>query len=82
MKMKQKHCNDIFKYICDNLDQDLNSVECKEIKRHLESCPYCFTYLDSLKKTIILYRKYPDPKIPELIHKNILSKIKPAKARI
>ncbi len=53
----------MFRYICENLDKNLNSPQCREIKKCLDGCPDCEAYLKSLKKTIILYRRYPMPGI-------------------
>jgi predicted anti-sigma-YlaC factor YlaD len=59
MKSKHAQCKKIFHYICDNLDQNIDSSRCREIKKHLNACPNCTVYLDSLKKAIHLYREYP-----------------------
>jgi predicted aldo/keto reductase-like oxidoreductase len=53
----------MFRYICENLDKNLNSPQCREIKKCLDSCPDCDAYLKSLKETILLYRQYPTPGI-------------------
>lgn len=58
---KKPTCSDVFKYICENLDKDIKSPYCLIIKKHLDDCPDCMTYLDGLKKIINLYRSYPDP---------------------
>jgi predicted anti-sigma-YlaC factor YlaD len=56
-------CKRTYKYICKNLDEDLNSSTCTQIKKHMHACPNCVAYLDTLKKTIFLYREYPKPEI-------------------
>ena len=76
MKNKTVSCKQMYTHICDNLDQDIDSPQCREIKRHLDDCPNCVAYLDSLKKTIILYREYPNPKALKSIRREILSKLK------
>ena len=76
MKKKTISCEKMYTHICDNLDQDINSPQCREIKRHLEACPNCVAYLDGLKKTITLYREYPMPKAPKKIRRQIISKLK------
>ena len=53
-------CNEVAKYVCENLDEYLNSRECRAIRKHLQTCPKCTKQLDSLKKTVILYRNCPD----------------------
>lgn len=61
MKKKLTNCKDVYKHLCDNLDERLNTPECREFKEHLAHCPNCTAYLDSLKKTVYLYRHYPTP---------------------
>jgi predicted anti-sigma-YlaC factor YlaD len=66
-------CKDAYKFICDNLDQEVDSPECVEIRRHLAECPDCSSYLDSLKKTITLYRTEPrSSTIPPSVHRRLL----------
>jgi predicted anti-sigma-YlaC factor YlaD len=76
-------CKRTYKYICENLDVDLNSPACTQIKKHLDNCPNCVTYLNTLKKTILLYKEYDKPglkksaknrlkfifKLPDVSHK-------------
>ncbi|MFZ1081763.1 MAG: zf-HC2 domain-containing protein [Candidatus Kryptoniota bacterium] len=44
--------------MCEKVDRDLTSPTCKKLREHLERCPDCAAYYDSLKKTIVLYRNY------------------------
>jgi len=44
--------------MCEKVDRDLTSSTCKKLREHLEKCPDCAAYYDSLKKTITLYRNY------------------------
>ena len=76
MKTKRIQCEDILAHICDKLDSDLDSPRCRKIKEHIAECPNCCAYLDSLKKTIHLYKIYPDPKIPQGVRKKIYSSLK------
>lgn len=53
--------NDHKKYLlemCEKVDRDLNLPTCRKLREHLENCPDCAAYYDSLKKTIVLYRNY------------------------
>jgi len=78
--MKQTHihtprCKTVYKYICDNLDAGMNSPECKAIKTHIDRCKNCTAYLDSLKKTLFLYREYKAPKVSARTHKKLFAAI-------
>ncbi|MEW6511008.1 MAG: zf-HC2 domain-containing protein [Bacteroidota bacterium] len=61
-------CTEVYTRICEDLDQDITSPECRMIREHLASCSDCQAYLDSLKKTVGLYRAVPTPRLPRTIH--------------
>lgn len=63
MKKHRVRCGNVVRYICDNLDEGLNSRRCREIRRHLKNCPNCTAYLDSLKKTVSLYKSVRNPRL-------------------
>jgi 4-hydroxy-3-methylbut-2-en-1-yl diphosphate synthase IspG/GcpE len=78
MKMKpvnKLRCNEAAKYICENLDEQLNSRKCQAIKKHLQSCPNCTKNLTDLKKVIALYRKESTPRLQHTIQKKIFTAI-------
>jgi len=66
-------CNEVAKYVCENLDEQLNSRKCRAIKKHLQICPKCAKQLDSLKKTVFLYRNCPTPGISAQTHKKLMA---------
>ncbi len=74
-------CEDVLEHICVNLDEELNSPNCEQIRVHINECPDCYAYLKSLKTTINLYKDYPSPCPSESakrsIEESILKKIEP-----
>jgi len=68
-------CTEVVKYVCENLDEQQNSRKCREIKKHLQTCPICTQQLDSLKKTVLLYRNCPTPGISEQSHKKLMASL-------
>jgi predicted anti-sigma-YlaC factor YlaD len=68
-------CDEVYLHICDSLDEDLGSPQCRAIKKHLERCPECRSYLSSLKTTIALYRAVPEPRLPVQAHKELFKTI-------
>ncbi|MEW6060499.1 MAG: zf-HC2 domain-containing protein [Bacteroidota bacterium] len=66
-------CADVYSHLCDNLDSKLDSESCRKIKAHLKECKNCSALLDSLKKTIYLYRHYPAPKISAKARKELFA---------
>lgn len=69
------NCKQVYLYICDNLDADLNSRRCRLIRKHIDSCPDCSAYLASMKQTIALYRMAPVPKLSSSLHRQVMRAI-------
>jgi hypothetical protein len=76
MKKKTVHCHDVLGHICEELDTRLSSAKCKALKRHIERCPNCTAYLDSLRKTITLYSATPNPRLPGKVRKELFMVLK------
>ena len=76
-----KKCAQALRFICDNLDADIASPQCVEIRNHLSECPECSAYLDSMKKTVALYRCYTPGKVPPGVHTLLTSSLKKERAR-
>ncbi len=68
-------CEDVYLHICDHLDEDIQSERCRQIKRHLSTCPECSTYLATLKRTITLYKALPTPRIPAGAHRELFKTV-------
>ena len=68
-------CKEAYFRICDNLDADPDSAKCRQVLRHLETCPDCAALLDSVKKTVALYRSTPTPRIPSATHRKLIKTI-------
>ncbi len=52
--------SDLSEYIDGELDEDL----CEEIDRHLSECGNCRVMVDTLRKTVILYREMGHEEVP------------------
>ena len=52
--MNSPRHKDVYKQICDFMGEDLDAPVCKEVAEHLESCPNCKVYLDTVKKTVTI----------------------------
>ncbi len=65
-------CKQVYRFICENIDRDMNSPRCRQIKKHLDGCPECSAYLASLRGTVRLYRKRPLPGVPASVHKDLV----------
>jgi len=75
MKQKPIHCSEVTSYVCENLTEGLNSPRCRALKKHLAECPNCTAYLDSLRKTVRLFKNVRDPRLPGNVRKHLHSVI-------
>ncbi len=69
-------CTEVAKHICDNLDSQLDTPRCREIRKHIRECPNCFAYLDSVKKTVHLYRVEETPHVSDRAHRKLMAVLK------
>jgi len=58
-------CMDRLGGLSDYLDGELDEELCAEIERHMAECGNCRLVVDSLRKTIALYRDYGHQEIPD-----------------
>jgi predicted anti-sigma-YlaC factor YlaD len=65
-------CRQAYRFICDHLDEKSSSPRCRAIRKHIACCPSCRQYLDSVKKTVRLYRTAPNPKLPNALHRDLM----------
>ncbi len=69
-------CGKVYEHLCDNLDSQLDSESCRRIKAHIKGCKNCSALLDSLKKTVTLYKVHPAPKLPGKCRQELFAVIK------
>ncbi len=75
-------CADIYRHLCENLDAKLENDACREIRKRIDSCENCTALLDSLKKTVYLYREYPTPELPAKVRSELFAVIRVEKGRL
>jgi hypothetical protein len=56
--------------ICTELGEDMNSDSCKALQEYVKTCPNCAAFVDSVKKTITLYKDYK-PEYSDRLHRNL-----------
>ncbi len=54
--MDHIHCKALLGALSDYIDGDLGSALCSEIEQHLQGCEDCRIVVDSLRKTVYLYK--------------------------
>jgi anti-sigma factor (TIGR02949 family) len=61
---KQSQCRDLLGHLSDYIDGDLEAAICAQLEAHLAECPDCRVMVDTMRKTIILYRSQAAAELP------------------
>ena len=57
---------------CDFMGEDIDNPKCQEVADHLNMCPTCKVYFDTVKKTVTLCRDMDcDKKVPEDVNERL-----------
>jgi anti-sigma factor RsiW len=62
--MQTVKCPHLLENLSDYLDGEASAELCAEIERHLDGCTDCRVVVDTLRKTVALYRELPQPELP------------------
>jgi anti-sigma factor (TIGR02949 family) len=62
--MTETSCRDLLDGLSDYLDGEASGELCAEIERHLAGCDNCRIVVDTLRKTVTLYHRLPQPLMP------------------
>ncbi len=66
-----EHCKLILENLSDYLDGEASAALCAEIDKHLTGCDDCRVVVDTLRRTITLYRTLPQPGMPESLRERL-----------
>ncbi|MGD0623777.1 MAG: zf-HC2 domain-containing protein [Thermodesulfobacteriota bacterium] len=61
-------CKDILEKLSEYLDGELDPKLCQDIERHMEDCHPCLVFVNTLKKTITLYKFASSEPLPKEVH--------------
>jgi anti-sigma factor RsiW len=61
---EQSICHELAGYLSDYVDGELEAALCAQLEAHLADCPDCRVMVDTVRRTIILYRSQPAPELP------------------
>ncbi|OGP98815.1 MAG: hypothetical protein A2Z51_10510 [Deltaproteobacteria bacterium RBG_19FT_COMBO_52_11] len=61
-------CQEILERLSEYLDGELDPKLCQDLERHMEDCHPCLLFVDSLKKTIPLYKYASCEPMPKEVH--------------
>ena len=62
--MANTTCHDLLDGLSDYLDGQASGDLCVEIEQHLADCEKCRIVVDTLRKTVALYHRLPQPLLP------------------
>ena len=54
--MERFNCDSVLEQLSDYLDEDARSELCQAIEEHMSTCRDCQVFVDTVKKTIVLYQ--------------------------
>jgi anti-sigma factor RsiW len=57
-------CKEMLGSLSDYIDGDLEAQLCAEIEQHMAGCGKCRVVVDTLNKTVSLYREYGHEPVP------------------
>jgi anti-sigma factor RsiW len=55
----------MFARLSEYLDGELDPASCSGIEAHMDDCPPCKAFLESLRRTVDLARDLPEHELPE-----------------
>lgn len=61
------NCNEVLQELGDYLDEDQRNELCRQIDAHLHQCKDCRFYVDTVKKTIVLYQADQSVELPVIV---------------
>ncbi len=62
--MRKITCQEVLDQLWEYLDDEARAELCSEIEGHLTACSHCRVEVDSLRKTVLLYRNGDEAKAP------------------
>ncbi len=70
--MSEHDCQQWLGQLSDYVDGDLAEGMCQEIRRHMQDCQNCRVVVDTLRKTVSLYRVQGQEPTPENVEDRLL----------
>ena len=69
--MPHENCRDLLDGLSDYLDGEASAELCAEIRRHIADCDKCRVVVDSLGKTVKLYRQLPKTDLADQVRERL-----------
>lgn len=72
-------CTEVYRFLIEELDEHLDEPSRTMIREHLTGCRDCTRMLDSLKKTVLLYKSQPGLLVQQSLTAHVLEAIQRSK---
>ncbi|MDP8207578.1 MAG: hypothetical protein P9L92_13000 [Candidatus Electryonea clarkiae] len=76
---KKSPCKATLEQLCDVLEYELGheagSKACKEILEHVKNCPECCAEVDTLRKTVRIFKQIPEREVPQDVQWRLLTEL-------
>ncbi len=59
-----ENCKQMFTLLSEYLDRELEAQSCEELEKHLQDCPPCIEFLESLKRSVRLCKECGSAEAP------------------
>lgn len=69
--MPNQVCKDLLSQLSEYIDGELEEVLCAEIEQHMAGCPDCRAVVNTLEKTIKLYRTAGRAEVPQDVQRRL-----------
>lgn len=76
--MTKKECSEIFSKLSEYLDGELAPDLCAEMSEHIEDCPPCVAFVESLKMSIGMVRAAPQTIVPGPVKDDVRAQLRAA----
>jgi anti-sigma factor (TIGR02949 family) len=70
------HCQDLLAQISDYIDGELEEELCAALETHLADCHNCRVMVDTVQKTITLYRRQANSELPSDVQDRLYKVLK------
>ncbi len=74
--MPSETCKNLLSQLSDYIDGELEEELCAEIERHMAECPDCQAVVNTLEKTIVLYRTAGRAEVPRDVQTRLYKVLK------
>ena len=74
--MSHEQCKNLLSQLSDYIDGELEAALCAEIEHHMAGCPDCRAVVNTLEKTIELYRTTGRAEVPPDVQNRLYTVLK------